>query len=98
MSSESSAEFRPNLDYTSEEKLVRKAALLTILNFGPATVEEIARRSRLDLETAKKVTADLVESKHMMASESGSVVGSWGLTLVPSRHKLVTGGKDLYTW
>ncbi len=98
MSSENTADPRPSLDFTREEKLVRKAALLTILDHRPATVEEIARRSGLDRRTVTRVTEHLVESKHMMADESGAVVGSWGLTLIPSRHKLVTEGKDLYTW
>lgn len=86
-------------DMSADEQALRKAAFHAILT-GEATdraglvvitgfaSEEVG--TLLDRLTARGLV--------VVEPDSGPVVGSWGLSSVPTDHRLRIRGRELYTW
>ena len=86
-------------DMTADEQAIRKAAFHAILageaidqaglvaatGFAPETVDAL-----LDGLTGRGLV--------VVEPDSGHVVGSWGLSSVPTDHRLRIRGRTLYTW
>ncbi len=84
---------------TPEEQALCRAAFRSILGGEPIGVDGLA--TALDFETDRVTTLlDELVAKGMLVTEtdSGRVVGSWGLSLVPTAHRLRIRGRDLFTW
>ena len=84
---------------TPEEQAVCTAAFLSILDGEAADSAALSEATELDHETTRSVLAELSErGLVVLESESGPVVGSWGLSLVPTNHQLRIRGRDFHTW
>ena len=82
-----------------EEEAVSTAAFLSILDGEPPDTEALSQITGLDLATTRTVLADLADrGLVVLESDSGPVVGSWGLSLVPTGHLLRIRGRDFHTW
>jgi alkylmercury lyase len=88
-----------DMDFSTEEQAIRRAAFHAILD------GEAIDRAGLVVATGlmpEKVDAllDGLAGRGLVVVEpdSGRVVGSWGLSLVPADHRLRIRGRALYTW
>ena len=86
-------------DRTPDERAVYTAAFLSILDGDAPDSTALSLATGLDSETASTVLAGLAErGLVVLEPEGGRVVGSWGLSLVPTNHRLRIRGRDLHTW
>ncbi len=84
---------------TPEEQAVCTAAFLAILDGEAPDAAALSSATGLDDETTCSVLARLAErGLVVLESEGGAVVGSWGLSLVPTPHRLRIRGRDFHTW
>lgn len=84
---------------TPEEHAVCKAAFHAILDGHAIDQAGLASSTRLDAETVDTVLSGLAARGLVVVEpSSGKVVGSWGLSLVPTEHRLFIRGRELYTW
>lgn len=83
---------------TADEKAVQLAAFDAILANAPASLQFISQRTGLAPDAVAEATNHLVELGLLIFNDAGLVVGSWGLTLVPTRHQLRIRGNSYYTW
>ncbi len=86
-------------DRTPDERLVCGAAFHAILRGEALDRDGLARSTGF---TPEKVDALLegLKGRGLIVVEPGSdrIMGSWGLSLVPTKHRLRIRGRDLYTW
>lgn len=84
---------------TPEEQAVCTAAFLSILDGDAPDTAALSEAAGLDHETTGSVLAQLAErGLVVLESEGGRVIGSWGLSLVPTNHRLRIRGRDFHTW
>lgn len=83
---------------TPEEKAIRISAFYSILEGSRSTIIDLSIKIRLSVTEVKKYVEDLKISGALVLDEEGAVVGSHGLSLVPTNHRLVIDGNDLFTW
>lgn len=83
---------------TADEKSVQLAAFDAIIANAPASLQFISQRTGLAPYAVADATNHLVELGLLVCDEAGLVVGSWGLTRVPTRHQLLMLGNSYYTW
>jgi alkylmercury lyase len=62
---------------------------------APVTPQELAER--VDA-SSNEVALRLQKWPAVRRDEQQRIVGYWGLTIVPTRHRLRVGTRDLYTW
>lgn len=82
-----------------EERLVGRTAFRAILAGSPGGPQEIALVAGLDRSLVENTLRKL-KSRGLAVDdqETGSVVGIWGLTLLPTPHRLEMGGRKFYAW
>ncbi len=83
---------------TANEKAVLLAAFDAILANTPASLQFISQRTRLAPYVVADATNHLVDLGVLVCDDAGLVVGSWGLTLIPTSHQLRMLGNSYYTW
>ena len=83
---------------TADEKAVQLAAFDAILANTPASLQSLSRRTGLAPQAVADATKHLVELGFLVCDDACLVVGSWGLTLVPTSHWLSMLGNSYYTW
>ena len=86
-------------DLTADERLIRRAALHAILGGDAIDQGGLVSATGFPLDKVGVLLENL--SKRgliVIAHVSGRVVGSWGLSLVPTDHRLRIRGRNLYTW
>lgn len=83
---------------TADEKALRLAAFRAILANAPASVQFLSQRTGLTPDAVADATNRLVDRGLLVCDSSGLVVGSWGLTLVPTSHQLRMLANTYYTW
>lgn len=84
---------------TPEEHAVCSAAFHAILGGAPAGRAELLSDTGLDPETVDAVLGRLIRRGLVVVDQgSGRVVGSWGLSLAPTEHRLRIRGRELYAW
>lgn len=83
---------------TPEEKAIRHAAFYKILNGNSASVDELAIQLSLSTDKARRYIKDMVDKGILVVDEKWTVVGSHGLSLIPTDHRLSINGKNLFTW
>lgn len=82
-----------------EEHAVSRAAFNAILGGYAIDPAGLASSTGLGPEIVSTVLSGL-EARGLVVVEpsSNEVVGSWGLSLVPTNHRLRIRGRELYTW
>jgi len=83
---------------SSREKTVRLAAFSSILAGEPASIPSLVSQTALDPEDVAGALAGLVARGMVVLAPSGEVVGSAGLSLTPTPHRLRIRDRSLYTW
>ena len=83
---------------SADEKAIGLASFDAIIARTPASVGFLSQRTGIDSFAIAKAIAHLMELGLLVCDHAGNVVGSWGLTLVPSRHRLRMFDNDYYTW
>ncbi len=86
-------------DKTPDEKAICKAAFRNILDGKAISHGELVRATGLMPERVDAILAQLADRGLLVIEpEGGPVIGSWGLSLRPTEHKLLIRGRELYTW
>jgi hypothetical protein len=84
---------------TPDEQAVCTAGFLLILEGEAPDSAALSEATGLEHETIVSVLAGLAERGLLvLESEDGPVVGSWGLSLVPTNHRLRIRGRNFHTW
>lgn len=83
---------------SEDEKAVRLEALEAILAVTPVSMELLSQRTGLALAAVAGAITRLKDIGLVVCEEAGPVVGSWGLTLVPTSYRLKMLGRAYYTW
>lgn len=81
-----------------EEKAIRLAAFYSILQGSKAGIGYLARKTSLDVDGVGRYIQGLSKAGAIVLDENGDVVGSHGLSLEPTPHRLNFNGRNLYTW
>ncbi len=86
-------------DKTADEQVVCMAAFRAILNGDAIDRAGLVPATGLSPQKVEALLAGLT-TRGLLVTEpcSGRVVGSWGLSSMPTNHKLRIRGRDLYTW
>ena len=85
-------------DLSPIEKDVRLAAFGSILDGRSASLRSIAIATGLALELVDRTVESLTAQGMLVSSDSDGVVGSWGLSLTPTPHRLRRKGREFYPW
>lgn len=83
---------------TPEEKLLRLASFYSILDGRKATVTELAHQTGILEQQARQYIESMANDGRLVIDAQGAVVGSHGLSLTPTKHRLHICGHDLFTW
>jgi alkylmercury lyase len=86
-------------DRTPDERLVCGAAFHAILRGEALDRDGLARSTGFAPEKVDALLEGL-KGRGLIVVEPGGerIVGSWGLSLVPTNHRLSIRGRDLHTW
>jgi alkylmercury lyase len=84
---------------TAEEQALCRAAFRSILSGEPIGRDGLATALGFEVDRVAALL-DGLAAKGMIVTESGSdrVVGSWGLSFVPTAHRLQIRGRELFAW
>ena len=69
-----------------------------IRNSQPATPEQLAEASGIDLERTSTMLEELDRAGRIRRDGTGRVVGSAGLSVIPDRHQIELNGRTFWTW
>jgi alkylmercury lyase len=84
---------------TTEEKAISEAAFHAILRGEPIDQTGLVAATGLVSDTVEALLEGLCNrGLTVVEPESGRVVGSWGLSLVPTTHRLRVRGREMFTW
>lgn len=83
----------PELD--ERDQRLSLALYRELANGTPVPPSLLARRVGTSVDEIERRLADW---PGVYRDEQRHIVGYWGLTIVPTRHKLRVGARDLYTW
>lgn len=80
------------------EQSIRLAAFYRILEGGNPSVDELGFLVGMPSEHVRMHIRGLVQRGILVTDEQGTVVGSHGLSLIPTQHSLTINGQSLFTW
>lgn len=83
---------------TPEEKAIRLASFFYILEGKKAIVNELALQVGITEQQAQQYIENMARDGRLVIDEQGTVVGSHGLSLIPTKHSLNINGQNLFTW
>ena len=83
---------------TPEERTLRLEAFYGILNGRALSVNELSLRSGLAVDMVQGYITEMVSRGMLVIDEHETVVGSHGLSLIPTNHQLSVEGRNLFTW
>lgn len=83
---------------TPEEKSIRLLTFYKILEGNLPSVSELSIESGLPESEVIKCLETLKEVGTLVLDKEGNIVGSHGLSLVSTKHRLIINNKNLYTW
>jgi hypothetical protein len=83
---------------TPEEKTIRLAAFHRILEGKRSSLSDLALQAGLTSGRTQNLITGLAERGMIVVDEHGLVVGSHGLSLTPTVHRLYINGQNLFTW
>jgi hypothetical protein len=81
-----------------EQKALRLAAFYSILEGKAASSNDLALQCRLTRSQAQQCIKEMADQGILVINEQGAVVGSHGLSIIPTEHRISIGGQDLFTW
>jgi len=74
-------------------------ALLTLLTQGePVSAPQLASALEIPAEKAERYLQDSGLSALVLSNDVGSVLGFFGLSTVPTDHRLIVNGRTLWAW
>jgi alkylmercury lyase len=86
-------------DVSHDELAIRKAAFKAILDGEPITPDGLLGSTGFAPEKTHALLEGLAKrGLIVIESDSGRIVGSWGLSFVPTDHRLRIRKRTLYTW
>jgi alkylmercury lyase len=86
-------------DMSADEQAIRKAAFRAILDGEAIDRVSLGVATGFTPEKVDALLDELTERGLVVIEpDSGRVVGSWGLSVVPTDHRLRIRGRELYTW
>jgi hypothetical protein len=84
---------------TELDRLIEAAAFRELLRTRtPVAPSALATAVGADQTAVRQASEALARAGHLRLSDSGDVVGSAGLSVVPSRHQLTVEGVRFWTW
>ncbi len=83
---------------TEAEAEVRRAAFRSIRRGGAPDAAELVEARALDARTVEEALGSLVRGGHAVVDPAGRIVGSAGLSVVPSPHRLRLEDGEFHTW
>lgn len=83
---------------TPEEKTIRIMTFYRILEGNRPNINELSIKSGLSAIEVQKCVERLKRIGTLVLDEEGNIVGSHGLSLVPTKHHLIINGNNLFTW
>ncbi|MGH8736104.1 MAG: organomercurial lyase [Burkholderiales bacterium] len=83
----------PDLD--EHDQRLSLSLYLELAHGAPVPLSLLARRLGTSVDEVERRLADW---PGVYRDKQRHIIGYWGLTIVPTRHKLRIGGRDLYTW
>lgn len=81
-----------------ESAAVRRAGFLALLNGEEVTASKLADRAGLGTGRAEEALSHLGAIGLVDRSEQGEIHGVAGLSTAPTRHRMVLGGRQHFTW
>lgn len=81
-----------------EEKAIRLIAFYRILDGNRSTINDLSIKAGLSEAEVKKYVKGLKKTGALVLDDEGTVVGSHGLSLVPTQHSLIINNNNLFTW
>lgn len=81
-----------------EEKILRLKAFYSILQGKPASSNSLSLETGILEEDVKRYIQGLKKAGVLVLDKSDSIIGSHGLSLVPTNHSLYINNRSLYTW
>jgi hypothetical protein len=86
-------------ELADSNNLLRAAAFRLLLISGqPVTSAELANASGFELERTTKMLEDLDTGGRNRRDDTGRVIGSAGLSVIPDRHEIDLAGRTFWTW
>jgi len=83
---------------TPEEKSIRLAAFYRILDGKQSSIDELALETGITANRVQQCIWDMADHGILVLDEQGAVVGSHGLSIIPTEHRLSIRGQTLFTW
>lgn len=81
-----------------EKRTIRLMAFFSILDGKAASANDLALQCNLPLRHVQQYIEDMAGEGILVINEQGTVVGSHGLSNIPTEHSLSIGGHNLFTW
>lgn len=81
-----------------EEKSIRLAAFYRILGGRSSTTDDFSLETGITVKQVQQYIKNMVRQGILVVNEQGAVVGSHGLSIIPTEHRLRVAGQDLFTW
>jgi len=82
----------------SEARIRRVAFRLLLAESEPIAVEQLSAATGIELERLRPLLDELAMAGRIRRDESGRVVGSAGLSIIPDRHEIELDGRRFWTW
>lgn len=82
----------------TEQKALRLAAFYSILEGKAASANDLALQCGLALSQAQQCIEEIADQGILVINKQRAVVGSHGLSLIPTDHSLIINGHNLFTW
>lgn len=83
---------------TPEEKAIRIGAFYTILEGKPASIDTLALKSGIAVDQTRQYIMGMADRGILVMDKDENVVGSHGLSVIPTKHHLNINGQNLFTW
>jgi alkylmercury lyase len=86
-------------DVSPDELAIRGAAFKAILGGAPITRDGLVAATGLTQQKIDTLVEGLAKRGLIVEDpDTGQIVGSWGLSFVPTTHRLQIRGRTLHTW
>jgi alkylmercury lyase len=82
----------------SEARIRRVAFRLLLAESEPIAVEQLSAATGIELERLRPLLDELAMAGRIRRDESGRVIGSAGLSIIPDRHEIELDGRRFWTW
>jgi alkylmercury lyase len=81
------------------DRMIEAVAFRALLSTrAPVPMDTLVAALGMDGTAVRRATAAIADAGHLRLADGGDVVGSAGLSVVPSRHELIVDGDRFWTW